>query len=74
MRSDGQAWALGQLADIAQASAGTLEIIEITEPQADGENLTVSLSVDCSRYERKPEGIPFKPRERLVLKIKPKAG
>jgi proteasome lid subunit RPN8/RPN11 len=71
MTSEGQAWALGQLTDIAQASAGTLEILEITEPQADGENLTVSLSVDCSQYGRKPEGVPFKARERLVLKIRP---
>jgi proteasome lid subunit RPN8/RPN11 len=71
MKSNGQAWALGQLHDITQASAGTLEIIDVVEPQKEDENVSVSLSIDCSSYEHKPGGVPLKARERFVLKIKP---
>jgi integrative and conjugative element protein (TIGR02256 family) len=69
MKSEGQAWALEQLADIVQASSGSLEVIETAEPTVDGEAVLVTLSVDCSAYPRKPGGIPFKARERLLLKI-----
>jgi len=69
MKSEGQGWALGQLAEIAQSFGGALEIIEITEPKSEGDFLSVSVSVDCSSYERKPGGVPFKARERLLLKI-----
>jgi hypothetical protein len=69
MKSEGQAWALEQLADIVQASPGSLEIIDVVEPIGEGEAVSVSLSVHCSGYERKPGGIPLKARERLLLKI-----
>lgn len=69
MRSEGQDWAIGQLTEIAQASDGALEIVETAEPQSEGAFLTVSISIDCSSYERKPDGIPLKARERLILKI-----
>lgn len=69
MMSDGQAWALGQLADIAQASGGALEVVEIKEPLTKGEYVSATLSVDCSAFERKPGGVPFKKRERLTLQI-----
>ncbi|SNT53067.1 JAB domain-containing protein [Tardiphaga sp. OK246] len=69
MKSEGQAWALEQLADIVQASSGSLEIIALVEPTAEGEAASVSLSVDCSGYPRKQGGIPLKARERLLLKI-----
>ena len=71
MMSDGQAWALGQLADIARASGGALEIVEVKEPQKEGEYLIVTLSVDCSAFDRRPGGIPFKQRERLSLQVGP---
>jgi hypothetical protein len=69
MKSEGQAWALEQLADIVQASSGSLEIIELVEPTAQGEAVSISLSVDCSGYPRKQGGIPLRARERLLLKI-----
>ncbi|MET4329198.1 proteasome lid subunit RPN8/RPN11 [Bradyrhizobium sp. i1.15.2] len=69
MKSDGQAWALEQLADIVQASSGLLEVIEIVEPTAQGEAVSISLSVDCLGYPRKQGGIPLKARERLLLKL-----
>lgn len=69
MKTDGQAWSLDQLAEIVQASSGSLETIEIVEPTAEGQAVTVSLSVDCSGYPRKLGGIPLKARERLLLKI-----
>ncbi len=71
MKSEGQAWALGQLADIARASGGALEIIDIVEAQKESESVSVSLSVDCSAYKRKPGGIPLRVRERLLLHIPP---
>ncbi|MDH6257502.1 ThiF family adenylyltransferase [Bradyrhizobium sp. BR13661] len=69
MKSEGQAWALQQLADVVQASSGSLEVIDSVEPTEDGEAVLVTLSVDCSGYPRKPGGIPFRARERLLLKI-----
>lgn len=69
MRSDGQAWAIEQLAEIVQASSGALELLVIKEPTADGEMLEATLSVDCSSYPHKTDGIPLKARERLLLKI-----
>lgn len=69
MKSEGQAWALEQLADIVKAAVGSFEIIEIVEPTDEGGAVTVSLSVDCSGYERKMGGIPLRARERLLLKI-----
>ncbi|NOJ48531.1 ThiF family adenylyltransferase [Bradyrhizobium archetypum] len=69
MKSDGQAWALEQLSEIVQASFGSLEVLDTVEPTEDGEAVLVSLSVDCSGYPRKPGGIPFRSRERLLLKL-----
>jgi hypothetical protein len=71
MKTEGQAWALGQLADIVQASGGTLETVEIIEPTAEGGEISVSLSVDCSLYAKQPGGIPFKDRERLLVIVPP---
>lgn len=69
MKSEGQAWALEQFADIAKAAIGSLEIVEVVEPTDEGGAVSVSFSLDCSGYERKPAGIPLKARERLLLKI-----
>ena len=69
MKSEGQAWALGQLADIVKAAVGSLEVIEIVEPTDEGGAVSVSLSVDCAGYQRKLGGVPLKARERLLLKI-----
>jgi hypothetical protein len=69
MKSEGQAWALDQLADIVQSSSGSLEIVEIIEPADEGDAVSVTLSVDCSGYERRPGGIPLKARERLLCKV-----
>ena len=68
MKSEGQAWALGQLADIVKAAVGSLEVIEIVEPTDEGGAVSVSLSVDCAGYQRKLGGVPLKARERLLLK------
>ncbi|MCC8949126.1 ThiF family adenylyltransferase [Bradyrhizobium sp. Arg62] len=69
MTSEGQAWALEQLADIVKASSGLLELIDIVEAAAEGGTVTVSLSVDCSGYPREAGGVPLKSRERLLVNI-----
>lgn len=69
MRSEGQAWAVEQLDEIAHASAEWFEVVEIVEPAAEGALLSATISVDLSRYERKEAGIPFRARERLLLKL-----
>jgi integrative and conjugative element protein (TIGR02256 family) len=69
MRSEGQVWALEQLDEIARASGEWFEVVEIIEPAAEGLLLSVTISVDLSRYERKPGGIPFRARERLLVKV-----
>lgn len=69
MRSEGQAWAVEQLDEIARASGEWFEVVEIVEPAAEGALLSATISVDLSRYERKEAGIPFRARERLILKL-----
>ena len=69
MRSEGQAWAVAQLGEIAYASGERFEVVEIVEPAAEGLSLSATISVDLSRYERKYGGIPFRARERLLVKV-----
>ena len=69
MRSDGQAWAVEQLDEIAQASAGTFEVLDIEEPTSDEGALLLSISIDCSRYSREKGGVPLRARERLRISV-----
>lgn len=69
MRSAGQAWALEQLHDIAASSNGSLEIVNVREPAADGFTLSVTVSVHCAGYPCEDGGIPFHPREMLDITI-----
>jgi len=71
MRSGGQAWALEQLEEIADKSNGALEIVEVTEPTEADTSLRVDVLVDCSHYPQAAGGIPFRPRERLMISIPP---
>jgi integrative and conjugative element protein (TIGR02256 family) len=69
MRSEGQTWAIDQLDDIAQASAGTFEVVQITEPTEEGKEITLTVSVDCRAFPRKDGGVPLRVREMLRLNI-----
>ncbi|RXV67812.1 hypothetical protein D1006_21490 [Burkholderia stabilis] len=69
MRSTGQSWAFEQLEDIVERSNGALEIVAITEPTQEGGYLTISISVTCSGYTKVENGIPLRPRERLLMWI-----
>src|SRR5690349_4026363 len=69
MRSEGQTWAVEQIGEIARASDDWFEVVEIVEPAAEGGLLSITISVDLSRYERKEAGIPFRVRERLIAKV-----
>ncbi len=69
MRSGGQAWAFEQLNAIAAKSNGSLEIIEVSEPAAAGLPLSVTVSIHCAGYPRADGGIPYRPREKLLITI-----
>lgn len=69
MRSGGQAWAFEQLNEIAARSNGSLEIVEVTEPAREDFPLTVTVSVHCAGYRYEEGGIPYRPRERLLIDI-----
>jgi integrative and conjugative element protein (TIGR02256 family) len=69
MRSEGQAWAVEQLDEIAQASAGIFEVVAIVEPTTAGDPLGLTVSVDCSRYPVVIGGVPFRARERLRISV-----
>ena len=68
MKSGGQAWALEQLSEIAANPNGSLEIVEVSEPEAEG-CLRVIVSINCEGYPRAEGGIPYRPRERLRISI-----
>lgn len=69
MRSDGQAWALEQLDEIARASNGAIEVLDILEPADEGKNLDVSVSIDCRGFARKTGAVPLRLREAFRLSI-----
>lgn len=69
MRSDGQALALTQLDEIARASAGSLEVLEVLEPHGTSAYLCVSVSLRCTNFDRAEGGVPLKMRERLHIYV-----
>ncbi|HEV2899545.1 MAG TPA: ThiF family adenylyltransferase [Pseudaminobacter sp.] len=69
MRSEGQDWALGQLEELAEASAGTFELFETGDPAEEGNDIVVVVSVDCRGFKRKEGGVPLKLREKVRLEI-----
>jgi integrative and conjugative element protein (TIGR02256 family) len=69
MNSEGQRWALSQLQEIADASNHQFELLAARAPAGAGQALEVEVSIDCSGYPKEPNGIPFRARERLVLRI-----
>ena len=69
MRSAGQVWAVDQLNEIAKASGGSFEVLDIEEPGEEGAALRLAISVDCTRYPRANGGVPLRARERLRISI-----
>ena len=69
MRSEGQIWAVDQLSEIAKASGGSFEVVDIEEPGEEGAALRLAVSVDCSRYPHVDGGVPLRARERLRISI-----
>jgi hypothetical protein len=69
MRSEGQAWAIDQLEEIVAASAGTFEIVQLAESEQVGGTVTLTVSIDCSRFPRAKGGVPLRTRERLRIGI-----
>ncbi|WP_322414509.1 ThiF family adenylyltransferase [Mesorhizobium huakuii] len=69
MRSEGQAWAIDQLDEIAKASAGSFEVLDIEEPEEEDAPLSLAVSIDCSRFSRVDGGVPLRARERLRISI-----
>ncbi|MGZ2452727.1 integrative and conjugative element protein (TIGR02256 family) [Rhizobium ruizarguesonis] len=69
MRSEGQNWAVDQLEEIVEASAGSFEVLEIEEPSVEVGSLRAVVSIDCSGFPRVDGGVPLKPRERLRITV-----
>jgi integrative and conjugative element protein (TIGR02256 family) len=68
-RTAGQVLAVEQLAAIAAASDGALQLGQMTEPAAEDPRLAIEVSIDCSRIEPRPGGIRLRGRERLRLRV-----
>jgi integrative and conjugative element protein (TIGR02256 family) len=69
MRSRGQILAVQQLLDIAELSDNTIEIGEITEPDAIGGSMTITVSIDCRGVHHAPGGLRLRAREPLRITI-----
>ena len=69
MKAEGQAWAIDQLNDIAQASGGTFELVEIAELTEEGKEIVLTISLDCRAFPRKEGGVPLRVREKLRVHI-----
>ncbi|NNU82209.1 hypothetical protein HMH01_17370 [Halovulum dunhuangense] len=69
MKSEGQVWAIDHLYEIVQASAGSFEIVELDEAREKDGPVSVTVSINCSRFPRVDGGMPFRARERLRLHI-----
>lgn len=69
MNSAGHVLAIQQLNDIANASNGYFEILNILEPSEIGKILSITVSVNCKAYPKKENGIPFKVREKIRIDV-----
>jgi integrative and conjugative element protein (TIGR02256 family) len=69
MMTDGQSWALEQLNEIAAKSKGALEIVDVRGPTGEGTTLSATVSIQCAGYPRAEGGIPYRPREKLIITI-----
>lgn len=65
----GQTLAEEQLTDIASASDGAVEIVELTRPSSEGGSLSVRLSLDTAGYERAEGGFEFRARESFRIYV-----
>lgn len=69
--TEGQVLAITQLKDVEAQSERALEVIE-TLPSSLFEGWAdVEVSVRCKHYERVPEGLPLRDRERFIISIPP---
>ncbi len=69
MRSQGQEWAVGQLAELVKTSNGAFELFDEADPAEAGHVLTIVVTIDCSGLEHQEGGIRFKARERVRVEI-----
>jgi hypothetical protein len=70
--TEGQCLALRQLRSVEASRPGGLEIISILEPRANGPDLGVELSLDCTGVPHRDGGLRLRGRERLLLLIPPR--
>ena len=67
--TSGQLLALDQLIEISKASEGQLEIVEVTPPEAEAQNLQIRLSIETRHFPKRKEGFPFCAREGLNIYV-----
>lgn len=69
MKSQGQAWAVGQLIELVNASNGTFELFDESDPAEAGNDLAVVVTLDCRGFEYREGGVHFQARERFRVEI-----
>jgi len=67
--TEGQEIAVQQLYDIASASHGSMEILNVSESEQLVCRVKVSLSLYCGNIHRKPDGIHLRERERFEILV-----
>ena len=65
----GQALAAEQLYEIASASHGALEVVQIQPPSSDGGNMVVRVSVDTRGYRHVDGGLSYRAREGIRVYV-----
>lgn len=65
----GQKLALEQLSDIASASDGAIEMVQVKPPSAEGGSLLLRLSIDTLDYEVRDGGFEFRRREPIRIYV-----
>src|SRR6266498_3130281 len=68
-RTVGQQHALEQLAQVAAASDGTVELLRVAPGPGISGQLEVELSLDCTGVPHAPGGLRLRPRERVTVWI-----
>jgi integrative and conjugative element protein (TIGR02256 family) len=68
-RSPGQDLALEQLAATVRASAGSVALGAVHEPDAEGDALLVEVSLRCSHIDLIPGGLRLRARERFYVVV-----
>lgn len=63
--------ALKQLREVENYSEGTLEIVEVCQPNAQNLNLVIKVSISCHEFDLVPGGLQLRARELFYIYVHP---